>query len=188
MADFTQLPANLPIPQDDGAAAHLIGMRIPSIALTSTSGGDVNPGELSGTSLIYCYPMTGRPDTPLPQGWDDIPGARGCTPQSCAYRDCHHELTALGVTVFGLSSQTTDYQSEMASRLHLPFAVLSDAGLVLQKALNLPTFETSGMTLLKRLTIIVVDGVIQAVHYPVFPSDSDPTWALATLKNGAPSN
>lgn len=188
MADFTQLPANLPIPQDDGAAAHLIGMRMPSIALASTSGGDVNPGKLSGTSLIYCYPMTGRPDTPLPQGWDDIPGARGCTPQSCAYRDCHYELTALGVTVFGLSSQTSDYQSEMASRLHLPFAVLSDAGFAMQKALNLPTFDTSDMTLLKRLTMIVVDGLIQAVHYPVFPSDSDAAWALATLKNGAPSN
>ena len=128
---------------------------------------------LPGTTVVYCYPRTGRPDEDLPEGWDEIPGARGCTPQSCAFRDHHAELRALGAPVFGLSSQSTDYQLEAAGRLHLPFPLLSDEGLEFAGALQLPTFEAGGMTLVKRLTLIVEDGRIEGVFYPVFPPDEN---------------
>lgn len=179
---YETLPDNLPVPEDDGACDHLTGLALPDVALTATNGDIVNPSQLSGPLVIYCYPMTGKPGVPLPDGWDQIPGARGCTPQSCAFRDFYGELTGLGATVYGLSTQTTAYQQEMADRLHLPFAVLSDVELTFSSALGLPTFEAEGKKLLKRVTLIINDGVIEAVHYPVFPSDSDPDWVIAYLE------
>lgn len=183
MTNFNQLPSNLPIPQDDGAADHLVGMRLPSVTLNTTTASRLNLGESKGRLAIYCYPMTGQPNVALPEGWDQIPGARGCTPQSCSFRDHYQELRTLGVEIFGVSVQSTEYQKEMADRLHLPFPVLSDADYQLQKALQLPTFVAAGMTLLKRITLIVNNGVIEAVHYPIFPSDSDPVWVIDYLKN-----
>lgn len=183
MTNLNQLPTDLPIPQDDGAAAHLVGMRLPAIALGATNAGQFNLGESKGRLVIYCYPMTGQPNVPLPEGWDQIPGARGCTPQSCSFRDHYQELRDLGADVVGLSVQSTEYQKEMAERLHLPFPVLSDVDYQLQQSLRLPTFVAAGMTLLKRITLIVNDGVIEAVHYPIFPSDSDPAWVMDYLKN-----
>lgn len=183
MTDINKLPPNLPVPEDDGAADHLIGMNLPSLYLQATDGMKIDLSQLAGHVVIYCYPRTGTPNTSLPDGWDQIPGARGCTPQSCAYRDHYQELKVLGAKVFGLSTQTTEYQAEMANRLHLPFLILSDENLEFQQALNLPTFEIAGMTLLKRLTLIVTGGVVTDVHYPVFPSDSDPDWVINHLKN-----
>lgn len=182
MANLNQLPANLPIPQDDGAANHLPGMRLPRLSLCATTGKELNLGEIKGRLVIYCYPMTGQPNVALPEGWDQIPGARGCTPQSCSFRDHYQELQSLGVEIVGLSVQSTAYQQEMADRLHLPFPVVSDADYQFQRALQLPTFITAGMTLLKRITLIANDGVIEAVHYPIFPSDSDPAWVISYLK------
>jgi peroxiredoxin len=183
MTNLNQLPTDLPIPQDDGAADHLVGMRLPAISLGATNASRFNLGESKGRLVIYCYPMTGQPNVPLPEGWDQIPGARGCTPQSCSFRDHYQELRDLGADVVGLSVQSTEYQKEMADRLHLPFPVLSDAGYQFQQALRLPTFAAAGMTLLKRITLIANDGVIEAVHYPIFPSDSDPAWVMDYLKN-----
>ena len=183
MTNLNQLPTDLPVPQDDGACNHLLGMPLPNVALLATDGSMVNLSQLAGRLVIYCYPMTGQPNVPLPEGWDQIPGARGCTPQSCAFRDHYQELQALNTNVFGLSVQSTEYQREMATRLHLPFQVLSDEQYQFQKALNLPTFVAAGMTLLKRVTLISNDGRIEAVHYPIFPSDSDPAWVLDYLKS-----
>ena len=183
MTNLNQLPTDLPVPQDDGACNHLVGMPLPNVALLATDGSMVNLSQLAGRLVIYCYPMTGQPNVPLPEGWDQIPGARGCTPQSCAFRDHYQELQALNANVFGLSVQSTDYQREMATRLHLPFQVLSDEQYQFQKALNLPTFVAAGMTLLKRVTLISHQGRIEAVHYPIFPSDSDPAWVLDYLKS-----
>jgi peroxiredoxin len=157
-------------------------MRLPDISLSTTTNSQFNFGEIIGRLVIYCYPMTGQPNVALPEGWDQIPGARGCTPQSCSFRDHYQELRSLGAEVVGLSVQSTEYQQEMADRLHLPFPVLSDAGYRFQKALQLPTFVAAGMTLLKRITLIVNDGVIEAVHYPIFPSDRDPAWVISYLK------
>lgn len=176
------LPEGLPVPTDDGKASHLIGMKLPAIDLPSTSGDLVNLSLLAGWSVIYCYPMTGQPDIPLPEGWDDIPGARGCTPQSCAFRDHHAELAGLGAKVFGLSTQTTDYQKEMATRLHLPFDVLSDSALQLSTKLSLPTMKLGELSLLKRLTMICYSSVIHRVHYPVFPPQEDADHVIAWLK------
>jgi peroxiredoxin len=183
MTNLNQLPTDLPVPQDDGTCDHLVGMSLPNVALLATDGSMVNLSQLPGRLVIYCYPMTGQPNVPLPEGWDQIPGARGCTPQSCAFRDHYQELQALNANVFGLSVQSTDYQREMATRLHLPFQVLSDEQYQFQKALNLPTFVAAGMTLLKRVTFISHQGRIEAVHYPIFPSDSDPAWVLNYLKS-----
>ena len=183
MTNLNQLPTDLPVPQDDGACNHLVGMPLPNVALLATDGSMVNLSQLAGRLVIYCYPMTGQPNVPLPEGWDQIPGARGCTPQSCAFRDHYQELQALHANVFGLSVQSTEYQREMATRLHLPFQVLSDEQYQFQKALNLPTFVAAGMTLLKRVTLISHQGRIEAVHYPIFPSDSDPAWVLNYLKS-----
>jgi peroxiredoxin len=183
MTNLNQLPTDLPVPQDDGACNHLVGMTLPNVALLATDGSMVNLSQLAGRLVIYCYPMTGQPNVPLPEGWDQIPGARGCTPQSCAFRDHYQELQALHANVFGLSVQSTEYQREMATRLHLPFQVLSDEQYQFQKALNLPTFVAAGMTLLKRVTFISQQGRIEAVHYPIFPSDSDPAWVLDYLKS-----
>ena len=183
MANLNELPKDLPVPQDDGAADHLKGKRLPNVKLAATNGQAIDLGDLPGTVVIYCYPMTGQPNVPLPDGWNQIPGARGCTPQSCSFRDHYQEIRALGADVIGLSVQNTDYQKEMAERLHLPFPVVSDIHYEFQKALSLPTFQAAGMTLLKRLTLIVKNGVVEAVHYPIFPSDSDPDWVIGRLKN-----
>ena len=182
MTNINQLPADLPIPQDDGSTNHLRGMKLPNVSLNATNGKTINLGEIKGKLVIYCYPMTVQPNVDLPDGWDQIPGARGCTPQSCSFRDHYQELQALGAEVVGLSVQTTEYQKEMVDRLHLPFLVVSDAHYKFQKALNMPTFITAGMILLKRVTLIVNNGVIEAVHYPIFPSDSDPAWIINYLK------
>lgn len=181
MKTYEIMPEDLPRPIDDGACDHLVGMKLPDIDLLATDGSVVNLSAQKRKTLIYCYPMTGKPGVPLPEGWDDIPGARGCTPQSCAFRDHHAELSALGADVFGLSTQNTDYQKEMAERLHLPFLVLSDADFVFCQAMRLPTFEVNGMRLLKRVTMIADKGTIMRVHYPVFPSNSDAAWVISQL-------
>ena len=166
------LPADLPAPQDDGAARHLTGAKLPDLALPATDGSTVNLKGLKGRTVVYIYPRTGRPGQPLPEGWDAIPGARGCTPQSCGFRDHFADLKRLGVAqLYGLSTQTTDYQREAVERLHLPFAILSDADLKLTQALNLPTFTVEGMTLIKRMAWVIDEGVITKVFYPVFPPD-----------------
>jgi peroxiredoxin len=148
----------------------------------ATSGVMVNPATLRGTQIIYCYPMTGRPGIPLPDGWDAIPGARGCTPQSCAFRDHHAELQALGADVYGLSTQTTDYQYEAAGRLHLPFPLLSDATGEFADALRLPTMQVGGQRLIRRLTLIVRDARIVKVFYPVFPPDRNAAEVVLWLR------
>jgi peroxiredoxin len=169
-----ELPQDLPIPQDDGACKHLSSMKLPSIALRSTRARMVDLSQLKGTAVIYIYPRTGRPDQDLPTGWNAIPGARGCTPQSCAFRDHFQELKKFGVSeLFGLSTQDTGYQQEAAERLHLPFELLSDENLLFTKGLRLPTFEVDGMKLIKRITLIVRDGKIEKVFYPVFPADKN---------------
>ncbi len=169
-----ELPTNLPEPQDDGACAHLPGLRLPPLSLASTTGAMVDLSALPGRTIVYCYPRTGRPDEDALPGWDAIPGARGCTPQSCGFRDHYEELRQLGIDdVFGLSTQDTAYQREVAQRLHLPFALLSDADLAFTRALRLPTFDVAGLTLIKRLTMILSAGVIEHVFYPVFPPDTN---------------
>ena len=169
--DLYSLPPGLPVPVDDGACAHLTGVRVPPVALASTDGGRVDLSALTGTTVVYAYPRTGHPDRDPPPGWDDIPGARGCTPQSCAFRDFHAEIIGLGARVFGLSTQTTAEQQEVKDRLHLPFDLLSDAGLSLAGAMRLPTFTIASTILLKRFTLIVRDGRVEKVFYPVFPPD-----------------
>jgi peroxiredoxin len=178
----------IPAPEDDGAGARLLGARMPSLALPSTAGGDVDLSALGGRVVLYAYPRTGRPGAANPDGWDLIPGARGCTPQSCGFRDHFAELRRLGVdAVFGLSTQDPDYQAEAAQRLHLPFPLLSDAEGRLTGALELPTFEVGGMRLLKRLTLIVDDSVVTKVFYPVFPPDRSAAEVVAWLSEpGAP--
>ena len=168
---FTQLPDNLPVPKDDGGASHLIGRPLPDIGLLSTSGATINLHERRGLVVVYAYPLTGRPGVPLPAGWDEIPGARGCTPESCAFRDHQAELRDLGAEVFGLSTQSSDYQREVRERLHLPFDLLSDEAFAFTDALSLPTFSVESLRLLKRLTLICREGVIAHVFYPVFPPD-----------------
>lgn len=182
--DPNVLPVELPAPQDDGAARHLAGMRLPSVALAATDGSDVDLSTLSGRTIVYVYPRTGVPGQPLPEGWNEIPGARGCTPQSCGFRDHFGELKRLGVArVFGLSTQDSAYQREAVERLHLPFPVLSDERLVLARAIALPTFTTSGMTLLKRMALVIDDGVISKAFYPVFPPDKNAEEVIAWLRN-----
>jgi peroxiredoxin len=182
--DPNVLPAELPAPQDDGAARHLAGMRLPSLVLAATDGSNVDLSKLSGRTVVYVYPRTGVPGQPLPEGWNEIPGARGCTPQSCGFRDHFGELKRLGVVrVFGLSTQDSAYQREAVERLHLPFPVLSDERLALARALDLPTFTTSGMTLFKRMALIIDDGVISKVFYPVFPPDKNAEEVIAWLRN-----
>lgn len=177
------LPANLPVPQDDGAARHLAGMRLPDLALAATDGSQVNLSRLKGRTVVYLYPRTGDPNSGVPEGWDAIPGARGCTPQSCAFRDHFADLKRLGVAqLFGLSTQTTDYQREAVDRLHLPFAILSDAELRLTRALDLPTFVFNGMTLVRRMAWAIDDGAITKVFYPVFPPDKNAEEVIAWLE------
>lgn len=179
--NLQRLPADLPEPADDGAADHLPGMSLPPVSLPSTGGVSVDISSLSGTTVIYCYPMTGRPDLDLPAGWDGIPGARGCTPQSCSFRDHHQVLHELGARVFGLSTQGTAYQREAVERLHLPFELLGDEDLVFANEVGLPTFEIEGVGLTKRLTMIVEDGRIEKVFYPVFPPNENAGRVLKWL-------
>ena len=183
--NLSEPPKDLPCPVDDGAASHLEGMRLPRVSLAATSGTNVELSELSGRVVIYVYPMTGRPGVPLPDGWDGIPGARGCTPQSCSFRDHHAELKALNTSVFGLSTQTTEYQREARDRLHLPFELLSDTGHRLKQLLRLPTFSVEGMELYKRLALIVENGLIRKTFYPVFPPDQNANDVLAWLRQNA---
>lgn len=183
MSDFTTLPDGLAIPEDDGAASHLPGVRLPAISLPSTSGASVDLAGLDGLAVLYIYPMTGRPGRALPEDWDRIPGARGCTPQSCSFRDHFSELSDLGVRhLFGISTQDSDYQREARDRLHLPFDLLSDEGGELRGELSLPSFECEGDILLKRMAIIAEDGVILKVFYPVFPPDRNASDVVDWLR------
>lgn len=180
--DLYSLPPDLPVPVDDGACDHLSGARGPAIALPSTLGGTVRLDRPTARwTVVYAYPRTGQPTVESPPGWDQIPGARGCTPQNCAYRDLYHDLVRLGAEVYGLSTQTTDYQREMAERLHLPYPVLSDAALELTTALRLPTFRYADWTLLRRFSLVLQEGRIVKVFYPVFPSNADSGWVIDWL-------
>lgn len=180
---FHELPEDPPVPEDDGAADHLPGARLPSVPLATTAGNVVDLSALDGRTVVYCYPMTGRPGRTLPQGWNEIPGARGCSPQSCSFRDHHAELRDLNARVFGISTQDTDYQTEAAERLHLPFELLSDEELKFTVALGLPTFEVDGMGLLKRLTFVANDGLIEKVFYPVFPPNKNAEEVIEWLSH-----
>ena len=179
--DWSQIPA----PADDGATAHLTGMTIPAVNLRATDDTVVTLSSLGGRTVVFAYPRTGIPgQVSLVDDWDMIPGARGCTPQTCSFRDLFAELKAAGAAhVFGLSTQSNEYQTEMASRLHLPFPVLSDEKLALTRALNLPTMEVAGLTLVKRLALIIDDARITHVFYPVFPPDRNAGEVLAWLKD-----
>jgi peroxiredoxin len=185
--DLHQLPADLPVPVDDGACDHLPGRELPDLALPSTRGTPVRlatPGD--GWTVLYAYPRTGLPDADPPGGlaaWDSIPGARGCTPQACAYRDLHAEIAAAGARVLAVSTQSPEYQREMATRLHLPFDVLSDQRLELVRALGLPTFTVAGIEVIRRLTMFVRGRRIEHVVYPVFPPDVDAHRALEWLRS-----
>ena len=180
--DLHGVPPVLPVPADDGACDHLPGMPIPSVALRSSADRWVVLAELRSRTIVYCYPRTGEPNRDLPSGWDLIPGARGCTPQTCAFRDHHAEIRDLGAEVFGMSTQTSDYQREMVERLHVPFEILSDADLTMVRALRLPTFVVEDMTLVRRLTLIVSEGVIEHVMYPVFPPDGNAEEVIRWLR------
>jgi peroxiredoxin len=181
--DPNVLPAGIPVPQDDGGARHLTGLKLPSLALMATDGSRVDLSKLAGRTVVYIYPRTGAPGQNPPDGWDAIPGARGCTPQSCSFRDHYAELKRLGVAhLFGLSTQDSAYQREAVERLHLPFPVLSDQNLALARAIELPTFSVAGMTLLKRMALVIDDGVIRKVFYPVFPPDKNAEEVIAWLQ------
>ena len=180
--DLARLPGELPIPVDDGACRHLLGKELPDLALPATGGGMIQLRSLQGRTVIYAYPRTGRPGEPLPTGWDQIPGARGCTPESLGFKELHSRFLALGVLVFGLSTQDSPYQEEAVSRLGLPFRLLSDAGLTLTRALRLPTFEVDGMILIRRLTLVLEGTTIRQVFYPVFPPDGHAQEVLDWLE------
>jgi peroxiredoxin len=177
------LPAELPVPQDDGAALHLAGRKLPSVPLAATDGSTIDLSQLAGRAVVYIYPRTGVPGQPPLDGWDAIPGARGCTPQSCSFRDHFAELKLLGVAhLYGLSTQDTAYQSEAVERLKLPFTILSDRNLALARAIKLPTFTVAGMILLKRMALVIDAGVITKVFYPVFPPDKSAEEVIAWLQ------
>jgi peroxiredoxin len=183
MHDPNVLPADLPVPQDDGAAAHLVGMRVPHIPLPSTTGEAIDLGSVRGTAVVFAYPRSGQPGVePLVAHWDEIPGARGCTPHTKGYRDLYDEFAALGASVFGLSTQDTAYQRELVQRIGVPFPILSDEHLELARAMRLPTMDVAGLTLLKRIAWIARDGVIERVFYPVFPPDTNAGIVLAALR------
>jgi len=181
--DPTLLPSDLPVPQDDGTANHLVNLTLPSVPLRATDGTTVDLSKLAGRTVVYVYPRTGVPGQPTPDGWDAIPGARGCTPQSCSFRDHFAELKRAGVThLYGLSTQDTDYQREAVGRLKLPFPILSDQDLVLTRVIKLPTFSFAGMTLLKRMALVIDDATISKVFYPVFPPDRNAEEVLSWLQ------
>lgn len=185
MADYLRLPDGLAPPADDGAAAHLAGVMLPGVVLPASDGGTVDLSRLEGRVVLYIYPATGKPGVKLPEGWDALPGARGCTPQSCSFRDHHAELRALGVeSVYGISAQPVADQAEAAERLHLPFPLLSDEAGDLRKALDLPWFNLAGTLYLKRMALIVEDGRISKVFYPVFPPDRNAADVVAFLSAG----
>lgn len=177
------LPADLPAPSDDGAARHLVGLSVPRVVLRSSSGEDVDLHEQSERRrlVLFAYPRTGQPGVEPPSGWDSIPGARGCTPEACSFRDLAEEFAAYDTTIYGLSVQDTDYQREAASRLQLPYALLSDERLELTNALGLPTFDVDGMTLLRRVTLLLAGGFVESVLYPVFPPDRAASHALSLV-------
>jgi peroxiredoxin len=184
--NLMQLPTDLPVPVDDGAADHLTGLALPGVALAATDGTQVDLSRLAGRTVVYVYPRTGEPGKPSPDGWDAIPGARGCTPQSCGFRDHYGTLTGLGVRqIYGLSTQDSAYQREAVERLHLPFPILSDEDLALTQAMRLPTFEVAGMTLLKRMAWVIDDGIMTKVFYPVFPPDQNAAEVVAWLQESA---
>jgi peroxiredoxin len=202
VSEFAQLPFDLPVPEDDGAADHLVGMGLPTVPMCSTDGSMTDLASIAGNSavalspamreevrhlVVYVYPRTGAPGQPLPAGWDDIPGARGCTPQSCAYRDSLAQFEALGATVVGISAQTPEEQREFAAREHIPFPLLSDVSFLLRDALRLPTFEVEGTSLYKRLTLIAEASRIVKIFYPVFPPDRDAAQVLAWLRGCRPA-
>ncbi|MFI8828951.1 MerR family transcriptional regulator [Streptomyces sp. NPDC053431] len=182
--DYLTLPADLPVPEDDGAANHLLGMKMPQLALLSTGDKEVRLGSLGPRrTVIYVYPLTGRPGTDLPEGWNAIPGARGCTPETCGFRDHFQELLEAGASrVYGLSSQDTDYQKEVVERLGLPFDMLSDPTLSLADTLGLPTFEADSTRLFKRLTLVIRNDVIEHVFYPIFPPNQHAQQVLIWLR------
>ena len=183
MKPLNELPKDLPVPVDDGACDHLAGLDLPNLSLSSTNGDEVNLSELRGTTVIYIYPMSGEDDSLLPEGWDQIPGARGCTPQACSFRDHHKELSRFNALVYGLSTQSTEYQLGEVKRIHLPFALLSDEKLELTTALSLPTIgvKVAGTTVIKRITLICKDRKIYKVFYPVFPPDKNADEVIAWL-------
>ncbi len=180
------LPPGLPEPIDDGATVHLPGMTVPAVALPATDGSDILIGDVGGhrRRVVYAYPRTGRPgEAALVDDWDLIPGARGCTPESCAFRDHHADLGRAGADVVGLSTQDADYQREAVTRLHLPFVLVSDARLRLTRAMHLPTFDVAGHALLKRFTLVIRDGRVEHVFYPVFPPDRHAEEVLRWLES-----
>ena len=181
MTDYSRLPPGLTAPEDDGACAHLTGLAVPGVVLPSTAGRGVDLAAGPGRVVAFCYPMTGRPGEPLPDDWDAIPGARGCTPQACGFRDLAREYAALGVTLYGVSSQSPADQSEAAARLHLPFELLSDERLEFAAELRLPLFEAGGRWRIRRLTLVVAGGRVEHAFYPVFPPDTHATQVLAWL-------
>lgn len=183
MTDPTLLPAGLPEPTDDGAADHLPGLTLPHVDLPSVAGGSETLGDFTTRWLVlYVYPRTGGPGVDLPTDWDLIPGARGCTPQNCAFRDHHAELQSLEATVWGVSAQPLEEQAEFAERMHIPFPLLNDAGLTLSSPpLSLPTFEAHGLTLYRRLTLVADQSGIARVFYPVFPPDRNAADVIAWL-------
>ena len=183
--NMQEKPSTLPVPEDDGAANHLNGALWPDISFSSTNHELINLKERIGITVVYVYPMTGRPDIPAPDGWEGIPGAKGCTPQSCGFRDHYSELKALNAQIYGFSSQTTEYQLEAKERLHLPFSLLSDDRFLLKEHLNLPTFKAAGKELYKRITFILIDGKIQKVFYPVFPPEENADNVIAWLRENA---
>jgi peroxiredoxin len=183
--DYAQLPADLPVPVDDGAADRVLGREVPDIALPSTVDGARLAALSAGLLVAYVYPMTGTPGHSLPLGWDDVPGARGCTPQSCAYRDAVADFERLGAKVAGISAQTPAEQAEFAAREHIPFPLFGDHGLRLGEALDLPTFEVDGQTFYRRLTFVAERGRIVKVFHPVFPPDRDAVGVLAWLRDNA---
>jgi len=184
--NWESLPPDLPVPEDDGAADHLPGAEMPHLSLPSTAGTELDlRQESEGTLVLYVYPRTGKPGEPLLPGWDDIPGARGCTPESCSFRDHAAEIERLGARVLGLSAQSLEDQHEFAERVGLPYPILSDANLELAEALGLPTFETSGLKLYKRITLIVREHRIVHVFYPVFPPDEAAADVLSWLQDDA---
>ncbi len=188
--NLNQLPDGLPVPIDDGQAAHLVGLRLPNISLPCTNGKNFNfkvnldQKNLNHENLvIYVYPLTGQPNVALPEGWDEIPGARGCTPQACDFSNHHQQFSNLNTQVFGLSTQTSDYQLALKNRLHLAFDLLSDSDFKLKQFLNLPTFKVGELTLYKRLTLIIEQNIIKKVFYPVFPPNQHASQVLDWLKS-----
>ena len=182
--NLEEIPENLPVPEDDGACDHLAGMTFPEIELSCTDGSNIKLSRKNGSIVIYIYPMTGQPNVALPEGWDSIPGARGCTPQSCSFRDRYNDLKT-HTAVYGLSSQSTEYQQEAKSRLHLPFELLSDTDFLLKQELSLPTFNFVGIERYKRMTLIIKDHVIKKVFYPVFPPKNNAADVLNWYKDNA---